>query len=110
MKNLSIRIKMYMLLAIIAIAMSVVNVLACHDLNQEKALFMKRLEAEMRSEIDVELKTQTESACSVLQAVYNKYESGEYTLDEAKKLGADILREMRYGENGYFYADTLEGN
>ena len=110
MKNLSIRIKMYMLLAIIAIAMSVVNVLACHDLNQEKALFMKRLEAAMRSEIDVELKTQTESACSVLQAVYNKYESGEYTLDEAKKLGADILREMRYGENGYFYADTLEGN
>ncbi len=110
MKNLSIRIKMYMLLAIIAIAVSVVNVLACHDLNQEKALFMKRLEAEMRSEIDVELKTQTESACSVLQAVYNKYESGEYTLDEAKKLGADILREMRYGENGYFYADTLEGN
>lgn len=27
-----------------------------------------------------------------------KYEAGEYSLEEAEKLAADMLREMRYGE------------
>jgi methyl-accepting chemotaxis protein len=31
------------------------------------------------------------------------------TLETAEKLGADLLREPRYGTDGYFWADTAEG-
>jgi len=33
------------------------------------------------------------------------------TLEQAKKLGAELLRGLRYGDNneGYFFADTTEG-
>jgi methyl-accepting chemotaxis protein len=31
------------------------------------------------------------------------------SLEEAKKLGADLLRDLRFGEEGYFWTDTSKG-
>jgi len=31
------------------------------------------------------------------------------TLEKAKELGVDLLRGLRYGADGYFWADTTEG-
>jgi methyl-accepting chemotaxis protein len=58
---------------------------------------------------DMLIKCEVETAVSMLQAIYQKHLGGEMTLDEAKKLGADLLRELRYGEDGYYWADTTEG-
>lgn len=58
---------------------------------------------------DLLIKCEVETAVSMLQALYAKHQRGELTLDEAKKLGADLLRELRYGTEGYFWADTTEG-
>lgn len=45
----------------------------------------------------------------MLGALYVKSQNGEITLEQAKKLGADLLRKLRYGTDGYFWADTTEG-
>lgn len=58
---------------------------------------------------DLLIKCEIETALSLLQAVYGKYQKGEMTLDKAKQLGADLLRELRYGVDGYFWADTTDG-
>lgn len=58
---------------------------------------------------DLLIKSEVETAVSMLQAVYEKHTRGEMSLDQAKKLGADLLRELRYGKDGYFWADTTEG-
>ncbi len=58
---------------------------------------------------DLLIKSEVETAVSMLQAIYAKHQQGEMTLEEAKKLGADLLRELRYGTDGYFWADTTEG-
>ena len=58
---------------------------------------------------DFLIKCEVETAVSMLQAIYEKHVSQEITLESAKKLGADLLRDLRYGENGYFWADTTEG-
>jgi methyl-accepting chemotaxis protein len=55
------------------------------------------------------IKSEVETAHSMLHAIFKKYRQGEMGLDEAKKLGADLLRELRYGADGYFWADTTEG-
>lgn len=58
---------------------------------------------------DLLIKNEVETAVSMLKAVYKKHEAGEMTLEQAKKLGADLLRDLRYGTEGYFWADTKEG-
>ncbi len=58
---------------------------------------------------DLLIKSEVETAVSMLQAVFVKHQNGEMTLEQAKRLGADLLRELRYGNEGYFWADTTEG-
>ncbi len=58
---------------------------------------------------DILIKSEVETAVSMLQAIHTKYQEGEMSLVEAKKFGADLLRELRYGTEGYFWADTTEG-
>ena len=58
---------------------------------------------------DLLIKSEVETAVSMLQAIYAKHQRGEMTLEKAKALGADLLRELRYGTDGYFWADTTEG-
>jgi methyl-accepting chemotaxis protein len=64
---------------------------------------------EASSARDLLIKSEVETAVSMLQAIYNKQQEGEMTLAQAKKLGADLLRDLRYGTEGYFWADTSEG-
>ena len=45
----------------------------------------------------------------MLDTINNQYKAGKYTLEEAKQLAADQVREMRYGENGYFWIDQSDG-
>jgi len=65
--------------------------------------------SEIMSAHDLLIKSEVETAVSMLQAIFTKHQQGEMTLDQAKKLGADLLRELRYGDEGYFWADTTEG-
>jgi len=58
---------------------------------------------------DVLVKSEVETAVSMLQAIFAKHQQGAMTLEEAKTLGADLLRELKYGADGYFWADTTEG-
>jgi hypothetical protein len=55
------------------------------------------------------LRNQVENAVSLINTIYNRQVAGELTEEEAKKLAADLIREIRYGDNGYFWIDTYEG-
>ncbi|MCX5794274.1 MAG: cache domain-containing protein [Elusimicrobia bacterium] len=58
---------------------------------------------------DLLIKSEVQTAVSMLKAVYKKHQQGEMTLEQAKKLGADLLRDLSYGSDGYFWADTTAG-
>ncbi|MEG1254373.1 methyl-accepting chemotaxis protein [Clostridium sp.] len=70
---------------------------------------INQLEQVLNKDYDELIKQQVQSAISVLDTQYKLYESGVISLKEAENNGANILRKMRYGENGYFWADTYEG-
>jgi len=65
----------------------------------------------VRANYDLLVKSEVETVVSMLQKIYDKSVKGDYTLAYAKKLGADLLRDLRYGEkqDGYFWADTSNG-
>jgi methyl-accepting chemotaxis protein len=67
------------------------------------------LERTLREDFDRQARQQVETAVSLLAAVDARHRRGELGIEEAKKLGADLLRDLRYGADGYFWADTVEG-
>ncbi|MDD5073033.1 MAG: cache domain-containing protein [Candidatus Omnitrophica bacterium] len=60
---------------------------------------------------DAVIKNATQQAVSMLQAVYDRAQKDNMTLDQAKEAGANLLRSLRYGDDGkgYFWADTVAG-
>ena len=63
----------------------------------------------LRDDFDRNARLEVETAISMLGAIHKKHESGEMSLKEAKKLGADLMRDLRYDKEGYFWTDTTEG-
>ncbi|MBZ9634975.1 methyl-accepting chemotaxis protein [Clostridium sp. FP1] len=67
------------------------------------------IDVTVRKDYDEKIKNGVENVITMLEVINKKYEGGEITLEAAKKLGADLTREMKYGEGGYFWIDTVEG-
>ena len=67
------------------------------------------IDTTVRKDYDEKIKNQVESVITMLEGIDKRYQAGEMTLDQAKKLGADLAREMKYGKDSYFWIDTVEG-
>ena len=67
------------------------------------------LDRTLRDSFDRSARMEVETAASLLKSVAERVTRGELSLDVAKKTGADLLRSLRYGKDGYFWADTAEG-
>jgi methyl-accepting chemotaxis protein len=70
---------------------------------------IRQLERTLREDFDRSARTQVETATSLLAAIAGKAKKGELTEEQARKLGGDLLRELRYDKEGYFWADTFDG-
>lgn len=59
-----------------------------------------------------EIKSQVQSALSVLEYCYEQEKSGALSEDEAKKEAMDTIRKLRYGDDdgGYFWIDDTNYN
>lgn len=77
----------------------------------QRATHTREIVTVVKLDPDAIIKNEVQTAVSLLQELYNKSERSEITLNEAQKLGADLLRQLRYGDQGegYFWADTVEG-
>lgn len=110
MENLKVKYKLLVLAVLMVAAMVCCAFFAVKGMSGIEQQAAGTLKAELYAEYDVQIREQTENAISMLEVYNSKYESGECTLEEAKQQAADMLRELRYGENGYFWADDTEGN
>jgi len=79
------------------------------QLNRISKKDSEHLENMLHKDFDRNIKEQVESVVSLLNQIYANHKIGLYSLDSAKILGANLIREMCYGEDGYFWADTKEG-
>ncbi len=109
MKSIKIKTKMAILMLLVALSGIGVAGTSILRMETQKDMFLATMEKEIREEFDQKIKEQVESAVSVLQNVYNAHLQGVYTKDEAEKIGLDTLRNMRYGEDGYFWGDKTDG-
>ena len=109
MNNIKVRTKLIivMLTAMAALILcTVVSNVSMAGMGQDALTI---LESDMRTSYDEQIKYQVDNVISLCQTIYDKFQAGEYTLEEAKKLAADEIRELRYGDGGYFWVDTYDG-
>lgn len=70
---------------------------------------IQKLERTIRADYDLNIKNQVENALSMLEGVSADIKSGKLMKEEGKKIAADLLRKLSYGDGGYFWADTYDG-
>lgn len=109
MKSLKIKTKMAILMLLVVFSGISVAGTSIFRMVEQKKLSLETMEVQIRSDFDQKIKEQVDSAVSVLQQVHDAQLAGAYTKEEAQKLAADLLRNMRYGEDGYFWADKSDG-
>ena len=109
MKTLKVKTKLNMIIALVIILVLGASVVSIRNLNQVKDKAIESMEASTRQSYDQNIKEQVGAVISLLTEINQEYEDGTYTLDEAKKVAADEVREMRYGDSGYFWVDESDG-
>ncbi len=61
------------------------------------------------AEYDRSIKSEVETATSLIQSVYADQQKGLLTEVEAKNKAAGLVRNLRFGDGNYFWVDTTEG-
>ncbi len=109
-KQLSFRAKILLMVLTGSIGLAlVVSALFLKEYFAAYNNFISSYRKSLYTDFDRLARSEVEIALSMLQQVYDRSRNGEITLKEAKKQGADLLRHIRYGQDGYVWADTTDG-
>lgn len=100
--NLKVKTKIILLTSLllcVTVLMATISIMNQAKSNKQDLM---HLEERIRKDYDNNIKKQVENVVSLLGGIYAKYEAGEYTLEESKVVGADLIRELRYAERDIF--------
>lgn len=87
-----------------------ITLLWTHTLLAESEEQLADYRTQLQHDVDVSLKNETEIVVSMIDKIYQSQQAGELTETQAKKLAADVVRDLRYDDGkGYFWIDTEEG-
>jgi len=109
MKNLKVKTKMNLVIIMVALLAICCAGVSTYSMIKIKKQALSTMETSIRSDYDDSIKTQVQTAVSLLNQINTEYKKGQYTLDQAKKMGADEIRALSYGEKGYFWVDQTDG-
>lgn len=71
---------------------------------------LSTIQSTMLQDYDNTIKSEVDTVYTLVDWYYKQAQQGLFTEAEAKKQAADLVRELRYGENGYFWIDTSKGD
>ena len=110
MRNLKIRTKLMLILIIVFCMIVVAAFCAIQGMEKISTKAVATLEEQIRTEFDHNLMEQVETVTGMLDYYYGLYSNDECEYGDARRMAAEALRGMRYGEDGYFWADDKMGN
>lgn len=106
----SIRMKMILMVVssmlILTLSLGAVSIWTIYSSNMSR---LEQMEARMRTSYDADIKHAVQSVVSSLNGVLAQQDAGVFSSKEAEVIAADIVRKAVYENNGYFWADTMEG-
>lgn len=108
--NLKVRTKLVILAAVAALSLCAMGILNMSGMEKSYRQSVSGMKEVLYDDYDEQIKGQVENVITLLEKIYAEYQDGAYSEEEARKLAADLVRELRYGESGYFWIDTYEGD
>lgn len=108
--NLRVRTRLILLTAVAAAAMCIMGLMNMNGMEKSYQQSVSSMKQVLYDDYDQQIKEQVGNVITLLEQIYAECQEGAYTEEEAKKRAADIVRELRYGESGYFWIDTYEGD
>lgn len=109
MNNVKVQTKLIIVMLTTIVALVLCAVISSESMKQLQSKALETLEADERASYDEQIKQQVDNVISLCQTIYDQYQAGVYTEEEAKKLTADEIRQLRYGDAGYFWVDQYDG-
>lgn len=109
MNNVKVQTKLVIVMLATIVALVLCAVISSESMKQLESKALETLEADERASYDEQIKQQVDNVISLCQTIYDQYQAGVYTEEEAKKLAADEIRQLRYGDAGYFWVDQYDG-
>ncbi len=108
MRNIAVKLTVFVV-AVALLFAGVVAGVAIAEIEELSSARIDSVESELRRSFDLQVKLQVETALSVISQVHERELAGELSPEEARRIAADSVRYLRYGEGGYFFVDTYEG-
>ncbi len=99
-----------MLIITVLLAIATTSVVSIVQLKRTSKSDLDTLKENVHSDYDNMIAYEVETAVSMINPIGEKVKSGELSEKEGKELAAAIIRNARYGEQGYFWVDDYEGN
>ena len=109
MNNVKVQTKLIIVMLTTIVALVLCAVISSESMKQLQSKALETLETDERASYDEQIKQQVDNVISLCQTIYDQYQAGVYTEEEAKKLAADEIRQLRYGDAGYFWVDQYDG-
>ncbi len=109
----SIKFKLIFMITALTLLTSLILMSVCQvNLSKIGNIALKDYDESMDEGYNKEIKTQVQTALTVINNCYDQYKSGKYTEEEAKELAKETVRIMRYGDegDGYFWIDDTDYN
>lgn len=109
MNNVKVQTKLIIVMLTTIVALVLCAIISSESMKQLQSKALETLETDERASYDEQIKQQVDNVISLCQTIYDQYQAGVYTEEEAKKLVADEIRQLRYGDAGYFWVDQYDG-
>lgn len=109
MKNLKVKTKMNLIILLVAFLAICCAAVSMFSMLKIKKQALTTMETSIRSNYDANIKEQVQTVISMLDEYKKQVDDGVYTKEEAKKLAADQIRKLTYGDGSYFWVDQSDG-
>ena len=94
MNNVKVQTKLIIVMLATIVALVLCAVISSESMKQLQSKALETLEADERASYDEQIKQQVDNVISLCQTIYDQYQAGVYTEEEAKKLAADEIRQL----------------
>ena len=99
--NLKVWIRLVLLTAVAAISMCAMGFLNMKGMEKSYQQSVSSMEEVLYKDYDEQIKGQVGNVITLLEKIYEESQAGVYSEEEAKKLAADMIRELRYEASLY---------
>lgn len=79
------------------------------SIQRQQANAIEQLSEVLYKDFDILIQSEVETAHSMLTRIYKLSQEGVITDEQARSVAECVLREARYGSEGYFWADKSDG-